>query len=203
MWTISALDIRDTSAARRGGIRWDDIDWPRGRIRLVRQINWLTLKPEKLKGRKKPEHKLIDVPPGAMAMLADLQTEARPGVPWVFATSAGTHYLPNNVARGYRQLLAVLQDEQKRLKQTPIRRLPFHAARHAFASQAFAQMMDPSWVSRQFGHHSVAFTLDTYVHLLPGRRDFAAVDFGGHGTSGHNEVTRSQIRAKDDDRSLH
>ena len=203
MWTISALDIRDTSAARRGGIRWDDIDWPRGRIRLVRQINWLTLKPEKLKGRKKPEHKLIDVPPGAMAMLADLQTEARPGVPWVFATSAGTHYLPNNVARGYRQLIEALRDEQLRLQKTPIRQLSIHTTRHTFASQAFAKMMDPSWVSRQLGHHSVAFTLDTYVHLLPGRRDFTAVDFGGLDASGHNEVTRPQIRAKDDDRTLH
>ena len=64
-------------------------------------------------------------------------------------------------------------------------------------------MMDPSWVSRQLGHHSVAFTLDTYVHLLPGRRDFAAVDFGGLGASGHNEATRSQDKAKRDDRTLH
>ena len=54
-------------------------------------------KPEKLKGRKRPEHKLIDVPPGAMAMLDDLRAEARPGVPWVFATSTGNYYLPHNV----------------------------------------------------------------------------------------------------------
>jgi integrase len=100
-------------------------------------------------------------------------------------------------------LLAELQEEQKQLRQTPIRRLPFHAARHTFASQAFAKLMDPSWVSRQLGHHSVAFTLDTYVHLLPGRRDFAAVDFGEGVASGCNEVTGLQKRSRDDDRSLH
>jgi len=100
-------------------------------------------------------------------------------------------------------LLDALQAEQKRLEQAPIRRLNLHATRHTFASQAFAEMMDPSWVSRQLGHHNVAFTLDTYVHLLPGRRDFAAVDFGDQGASGHNEVTRSQIRARDDDRTVH
>jgi hypothetical protein len=125
----------------------------------------------------------------------------------VFATSTGTHYLPNNVARGYRDLIAELQDEQKRLKQTPIRSLPLHAARHTFASQAFAEMMDASWVSRRLGYHSVAFTLDTYAHLLPGRRDFAAGDFGdsprSEVTSGHNEVTRSQGKAKRGGGTLH
>jgi integrase len=111
------------------------------------------------------------------------------------------------VARGYRQLIAELQDEQKRLKQTPIRPLPLHAARHTFASQAFAEMMDPSWVSRQLGHHSVAFTLDTYVHLLPGRRDFAAVEFGDSShrpdTPGHKSDTGTQNRAKRDPETLH
>jgi integrase len=209
-WLYPMLRLAFSTGLRRGevlGLQWDDIDWPRGRIHLARQINWLTLKPEKLKGRKRPEHKLIDVPPGAMAMLANLQAEARPGVPWVFATGAGTHYLPNNVARGYRQLLAELQDEQKQLKQTPIRQLPFHAARHTFASQAFAEMMDPSWVSRQLGHHSVAFTLDTYVHLLPGRRDFAAVEFGDSShrldTPGHKPDTRAQNEAERDADALH
>jgi integrase len=111
------------------------------------------------------------------------------------------------VARGYRELLAELQDAQKRLKQTPVRQLPLHAARHTFVSQAFARSMDPGWVSRQFGHHSVAFTLDTYVHLLPGRRDFAAVEFGDTsrrvGASGHNSGTRTQNTCKARHRTLH
>jgi len=209
-WLYPILRLAFSTGLRRGevlGLQWDDIDWPRGRIHLMRQINWLTLKPEKLKGRRRPEHKLIDVPPGALAMLADLRAEARPGVAWVFATSTGTHYLPNNVARGYRELLAELQREQERLRQTPIRSLPLHAARHTFASQAFAEMMDPSWVSRQLGHHSVAFTLDTYVHLLPGRRDFAAVEFGDSSrhadTPGHNPDTRTQNKGKRGAGTLH
>ncbi len=154
-WLYPILRLAFSTGLRRGellGLQWDDIDWPRGRIHLARQINWLTLKPEELKGRKRHEHKLIDVPPGAMAMLADLQAEARPGVPWVFATSTGTHYLPNNVARGYRQLLA-------------------------------------------------------NVHLLPGRRDFAAVEFGDSShhpdTLGHKSDTRTQNRARRDPEILH
>lgn len=60
--------------------------------------------------------------------------------------------------------------------------------------------MDAGWVSRQLGHHSVAFTLDTYLHLLPGRRDFAAVEFGD---SSHHPDTRTQNRAKRDPEILH
>ena len=81
-------------------------------------------------------------------MLADLRADARPGVPWVFATSTGNYYLPSNVNRGYHQLLDALQAEQKRLEQTTIRRLKLHATRHTFASQAFAQMMDPLAAAR-------------------------------------------------------
>ena len=209
-WLYPILRLAFSTGLRRGeilGLQWGDIDWPRGRIRLARQINWRSLEPEKLKGRRRPEHKVIDVPPGTLAMLAELQTEARPGVPWVFATSSGNFYLPGNVGRAYRQLIAALRSEQERLKQTPIRKLPFHASRHTFASIAFEAMMDPGWVSRQLGHHSVAFTLDTYVHLMPARRDFAAVEFGGspqgQHTSAHNQRTGSQDGPDDDDRTVH
>ena len=75
------------------GLQWDDVDWPRNRLHLALQISAVTLRPERLKGRKKPEHRLIDVPSGAMEMLEELQAAARVGVPWVFATSNGTHYL--------------------------------------------------------------------------------------------------------------
>ena len=78
------------------------------------------------------------------------------------------------------------------MKQTPVQRLTFHATRHTFASQAFAAWMDPAWISRQLGQHSIAFTLETYGHLLPGARDLAAVDFGAVATSSNHRATVQQ-----------
>ncbi|MCM1316476.1 MAG: site-specific integrase [Prevotella sp.] len=42
----------------------------------------------------------------------------------------------------------------------------FHALRHTFASRAMEQDMDAKTLSSILGHYSVAFTLDTYAHVL-------------------------------------
>jgi integrase len=44
----------------------------------------------------------------------------------------------------------------------------FHAFRHTCASMLFAQGRNAVQVQRWLGHHSPAFTLATYVHLLDG-----------------------------------
>ncbi len=43
-----------------------------------------------------------------------------------------------------------------------------HTFRHTCASLLFARGASPVQVQRWLGHHSPSFTLDTYVHLLPG-----------------------------------
>ena len=42
----------------------------------------------------------------------------------------------------------------------------FHALRHTFASRAMEQGIDAKTLSVILGHYSVAFTLDTYTHVL-------------------------------------
>lgn len=44
----------------------------------------------------------------------------------------------------------------------------FHTLRHTYASLQLARGVNVVQVSRALGHHSAAFTLDTYVHLLEG-----------------------------------
>jgi len=46
----------------------------------------------------------------------------------------------------------------------------FHAFRHTCASMLFEGGKNAVQVQRWLGHHSPAFTLDTYVHLLDDRR---------------------------------
>jgi integrase len=47
----------------------------------------------------------------------------------------------------------------------------FHDLRHVFASVLIAEGVDIKTVSEQLGHASVAFTIATYGHLMPGRHD--------------------------------
>lgn len=47
----------------------------------------------------------------------------------------------------------------------------FHTFRHTCASMLFDQGRNAKQVQRWLGHHSAAFTLDTYVHLLSDELD--------------------------------
>ena len=45
--------------------------------------------------------------------------------------------------------------------------ITFHSLRHTHATQLLASGVDAKTVSKRLGHSSVAFTLQTYVHVLP------------------------------------
>ncbi len=44
-----------------------------------------------------------------------------------------------------------------------------HDARHTFVAQLLEAGENPVYVKEQAGHHSAAFTLDYYGHLIPSR----------------------------------
>lgn len=56
----------------------------------------------------------------------------------------------------------------------------FHAFRHTFASIHLSQGTNLLQLSRALGHHSAAFTLSRYTHLLPGD-EAPALDLGAAG----------------------
>ena len=45
-------------------------------------------------------------------------------------------------------------------------RIRFHDCRHVFASLLIAGGKNVKYIATQMGHHSAAFTLDTYGHLM-------------------------------------
>jgi integrase len=53
--------------------------------------------------------------------------------------------------------------------------LHLYCLRHSYATLALAGGMDPKMVSQSMGHSSVAFTQDTYQHVLPSMQQQAAV----------------------------
>lgn len=50
-----------------------------------------------------------------------------------------------------------------------------HALRHTFATRCFRHGCNVKQVQVLLGHHSAAFTLETYVHLMP--EDLPALEF--------------------------
>ncbi len=77
----------------------------------------------------------------------------------VFPAANGSPLMPNNVFR------RVLQPAREA---ADLPWVGFHAFRHTCASILFAEGRNAVQVQRWLGHHSAAFTLATYVHLLDG-----------------------------------
>ena len=64
------------------------------------------------------------------------------------------------------------------LKRAGLPQITFHDLRHTCASLLFQRNVHPKFVQELLGHASVAITLDTYSHMLPGMGGEAADAMG-------------------------
>jgi integrase len=83
----------------------------------------------------------------------------------VFAGEGGGFINPSNLRQ---RIFAPL------LKQADLPQITFHDLRHTCASLLFQRNVHPKFVQELLGHASVAITLDTYSHMLPGMGGEAA-----------------------------
>lgn len=91
---------------------------------------------------------------------------AAQAVPFTF----GGDYATKNFNRLVRSYLATRKPADRP------QRITLHGARHSFVSNLLAQGKPISTVSKLAGHSDVAFTANTYGHLLPGDADDAVRD---------------------------
>jgi integrase len=119
-----------------------------------------------VRGRMEPpksRHGRREVP--LDAELVSLLRQARKDSDWpgeddlVFPAGNGSPLMPGNVRR---RVLKPAAEE------AGVPWVGFHAFRHTCASLLFARGRNAVQVQRWLGHHSAAFTLATYVHLLDG-----------------------------------
>ncbi len=89
----------------------------------------------------------------------------------VFAGKTGGLIDPSNLR--LRSFLSLLE-------RAGLPRITFHDLRHTCASLLFQRNVHPKFVQELLGHASVAITLDTYSHMLPG--------MGGEATDAMNDA---------------
>jgi integrase len=83
----------------------------------------------------------------------------------VFAGEGGNIINPSNLRnRSFKPLI----------ERAGLPRITFHDLRHSCASLLFQRNVHPKHVQELLGHASVAITLDTYSHMLPGMGSEAA-----------------------------
>jgi integrase len=66
------------------------------------------------------------------------------------------------------------------LEAAKVRHYKIHALRHFYASVQLSAGASVTYLQAQMGHHSAAFTLSVYCHLIPGDGAGAGARFEAH-----------------------
>lgn len=86
----------------------------------------------------------------------------------VFASHEGEPLNPPSLSRDFARIV----------KRAGIEDVRFHDLRHTFASLGLKQGIHPKVISEALGHSSVAFTMDTYSHIIEGMQTEAMARLG-------------------------
>ena len=82
----------------------------------------------------------------------------------IFARPVGSPLDPSTVHHTFQRIL----------RRAGIKSIRFHDLRHSHATLLLEAGVNPKVVSERLGHSSVAFTLDTYGHVMSGMQEDAA-----------------------------
>ena len=168
-----ALGIRRGEAL---GLRWEDVDWEHGTIRLRQQLQRVEhgggrqlLDPKSRAGRR-----TIVLPEAALRKLREHQRRQdedrlKAGARWqemglVFSSTIGTPMEPRNLNRAWYSLR----------RRIGIPDLKLHGLRHSATSLYLALGVPPHVVQAIIGHADPAVTMSVYAHVSDADRRQAA-----------------------------
>ena len=152
------------------GLKWQDIDWARQTVSVVRSIRRLNGRWCFSDTKRSRSRRPIKLQSWIVSLLRDLHTKVStehfcPEAPdLIFRTPSGQPISADYLAKHFRSMLDL----------AGVPRLRLYDLRHSAATIALAAGVSPKVVSEQLGHASTAFTLDTYAHVLPHMQDEAA-----------------------------
>ncbi len=96
---------------------------------------------------------------------------------WVFCSEVGGAWEPRNVERSWYRVLRHCQN-----RETKVRPLKLHCARHTWATLALLAGKSVRWVADVLGHADPSLTLRVYAHALrEEEHDLSFLDFGTPG----------------------
>lgn len=149
------------------GALWSDVSLTAGRISVRQRLASVNGTPRLSVPKSVRSLRVIDLDELTVAALADLRAQQMSlaeefgGLYWdwnfVAAHDDGHWVHPDYLSEQFRQLV-----EAARLPRIPLKNL-----RHTHATLLLEAGVNPKVVSERLGHHSVAFTLETYSYVLP------------------------------------
>jgi integrase len=173
--TLLSTGLRRSEAL---GLKWRDIDFSQNQLQVNRTMHHLRTGETVFRPPKTKKSRRTVALPAQCALVLRAFKEQRerereilgyrlsPDDP-VFGDEIGKIYLPDTVTHVWGKLV-------KRLGLKGVR---LHDSRHTHISHLISLGVDIKTISERVGHASVAFTLDTYGHLLANAQAKAATKF--------------------------
>src|SRR5215218_1572855 len=176
---LEALYILAVHTGMRQGellaLRWEDVDLNEGVIRirrtLMRSGGRISLGEPKTKGSRRSVH-LTGAAAQALRSHLEQQLEDIEQLGdlyrdhgLVFTSEVGTLINPSNLRR---------RSFARLLKRARLPQIRFHDLRHTCATLLLCRNVHPKYVQELLGHATVAITLDTYSHMIPGMGNHTA-----------------------------
>ena len=170
-----------TTGLRMGellGLKWEDIDIRRSVLRVQRTLNRLQIPglPDDYTGprtqvvlqtpKTDSSHRTIPLIPAAIQDLMQWKAVQEADKAATGDAYSESGMIVTNVYGGYVEARTFSDYYNQMLSAAGIGHFTFHALRHTFATRALEQGMDFKTLSALLGHTSVAFTMDTYTHVL-------------------------------------
>ena len=182
-WYYPIFHLAAWTGMRRGevvGLKWQDVDLGQSTVSVRRSLLRVAGKgfvegaPKTAKSKR-----LISITDDVVTMLkrhraAQAEKRLAAGPAWqdndlVFAAAVGGPIDPDEITHAFYNAV-------RRLGLPHVR---FHDLRHTHASLLLAQNVHPKVVQERLGHSTIAITLDTYSHSIPGLQGAAAKAFEG------------------------
>ena len=153
---------------RRGellALRWDDLDFATGKLRIDKQIYPVGGKLILNEPKTKAANRTIILPPAMVELLAEYKKGVFSELMFPSRIRPEQPINPGYV----RKRLQVI------LERAGCKRVRFHDLRHTFATLSLENGMDVKTLSTIIGHVSSATTLNTYTHITDEMRKKAAL----------------------------
>lgn len=159
-----ALGLRQGEAL---GLRWDDIDFNAGTVRVSHQLQRidgrLTLVPPKT---EKSRRTLV-MPSMIAEQLRGHQMRQVAEKLWAGSKWHETGLVFANRVGEPTQARRVIEQFHRALSGAGLRRIRFHDLRHSCATLLLVQGVSPRVVMEVLGHSEIALTMNTYSHVVP------------------------------------
>jgi integrase len=155
------------------GLKWTDIDFSRQRLALDRGLVAIGYEIHETRGKTKTARRNIALGTTTMTVLAGWRAVqaaefAAVGIDnteqWMFTNGDGDVVHPHAIYQAFTRIV----------NNAGVRRIRFHDLRHTHGSLLIQAGVPVKVVSERLGHANIAFTMQTYQHLLPGMQENAA-----------------------------